>query len=125
MKIENFSDLRYTKDMLKPRPWGYYKVLDKGEGYQVKHIFVIAGKRLSYQSHLHRSEHWYIVHGNAKITIEGKEQTLHPGSYLSISPTVKHRIEALDEDVLFIEIQTGTYFGEDDIERFDDDYGRV
>lgn len=110
--------------MLKMRPWGYYKVLDKGEGYQVKHIFVVEGKRLSYQSHKQRNEHWFIVHGIAKVTIEGKEEIYKPGSYLSISANTKHRIEALEKDVLFIEIQTGTYFGEDDIERFEDDYGR-
>lgn len=117
--------MRYTKDMIKPRPWGYYRILDKGKDYQVKHIFVMAGKRLSYQSHEYRNEHWFIVNGSAKVTVEGKERILKPGSYLSISAKTKHRIEALDEDVLFIEIQTGSYFGEDDIERFDDDYGRV
>jgi mannose-6-phosphate isomerase-like protein (cupin superfamily) len=106
------------------RPWGLYEILREKKDHKVKYIYVSSGQRLSYQKHKFRNEHWFIVSGNPIVTINGKKQTLHPGSYLSISAETLHRIEAQDEPVEFIEIQTGTYFGEDDIERIEDDYGR-
>jgi mannose-6-phosphate isomerase len=108
------------------RPWGNYTVLDSGEGFKVKRIEVLPGKRLSYQSHQRRSEHWHVVAGTANVTLDGEEITVAAGAAIDIPVTAKHRVEnPADEKLIFIEIQTGDYFGEDDIERFDDDFGRV
>jgi mannose-6-phosphate isomerase len=110
--------------MKESRPWGYYQILNEEHNHKTKYIYVESGKRLSYQKHKHRNEHWFIVSGTAKVTVNGKESILNAGSYLSIAAGVLHRIESLDQSVEFIEVQTGTYFGEDDIERVEDDFGR-
>lgn len=108
------------------RPWGSFTVLDEAPGYKVKRIEVLPEKRLSYQRHEHRSEHWMIVAGTAKVTLDGREIFLERGQTVDIPAGSAHRIEnAGDVLMVFIEIQTGTYFGEDDIERLQDDYGRV
>ena len=111
--------------MIHTRPWGYYNILSKTDNYQSKYIYVEAGKRLSYQTHEKRAEHWFIISGSPSITINGKVKTLNPGDSIDIKAGDAHRIEALDTPVEFIEVQTGTYFGEDDIVRLDDDYGRI
>lgn len=107
------------------RPWGSYEVLHEGSAHKVKCIWVKSGKRLSYQRHEKRAEHWLIVSGDAEVTIDGKVSRLSPGASIDIGIGVLHRIHNVGEtDVVFIEVQTGTYFGEDDIERIEDDFGR-
>ena len=108
------------------RQWGFYEVLSDSETHKVKRITVYPGKRLSLQRHKKRAEHWYIVHGDAIITLNNDDLTLKAGDSVNIKINDIHRIEnAGKKDVVFIEVQTGTYFGEDDIERLEDDYGRV
>lgn len=107
------------------RPWGSFTVLDEGEGFKVKRIEVLPSKRLSYQRHAHRSEHWFVVSGIAKVTLNDEEILLKSKETVDIPVGAKHRVENKEEDLLiFIEIQTGDYLGEDDIERFEDDFGR-
>ncbi len=109
------------------RPWGNFTILDEGNGYKVKRIEVLPGKRLSYQKHARRSEHWFVVAGTAKLTLDGNETILSANESVDISVGTAHRVENPDESILltFIETQTGDYFGEDDIVRLEDDFGRV
>ncbi|MGI9035647.1 MAG: phosphomannose isomerase type II C-terminal cupin domain [Pyrinomonadaceae bacterium] len=108
------------------RPWGNYTVLDEGANYKVKRIEVLPKKRLSYQSHRRRAEHWFVVRGTAKVTLNDLEIPVKSGESIDIPRGAKHRVENSDDELLiFIETQTGDYFGEDDIERFDDDFGRT
>lgn len=108
------------------RPWGSFTVLDEAEGYKVKRIEVLPGKRLSYQKHAQRAEHWYIVQGTAKVTLDGKEIMLKADQYVDIPIGAAHRIENPGEEkVIFIEVQRGNYLGEDDIVRLQDDFGRI
>ena len=108
------------------RPWGSFTVLEEREAYKVKRIEVLPGKRLSYQKHEKRSEHWMIVQGQAVVTLEGKEIPLNPGQTVDIPQRAAHRIFNPGQDLLvFIEIQMGEYFGEDDIIRLEDDFGRL
>lgn len=107
------------------RPWGAYKVLHTDELSQVKEITVKPGARLSYQTHKKRAEHWFITQGPALVTIDGVTKTIQTGESIDIGVGVAHRIAATDlVGVRFIEVQTGTYFGEDDIVRLEDDFGR-
>jgi mannose-6-phosphate isomerase-like protein (cupin superfamily) len=107
------------------RPWGGYEAIESGPGYQVKRIFVSPGKRLSYQSHKQRAEAWTIVAGKAKMTLDDKDWEMSVGDNVVIPIGAKHRIEnSGEEQVIFIEVQTGDYLGEDDIERYEDDFGR-
>ena len=108
------------------RPWGFYTVLDDASHHKVKRIEVRAGRRLSYQRHARRAEHWFIVSGTAEITLDGTSFRRGPGTAIDIPTGAAHRIANLAQDALiFIEIQHGDYFGEDDIERLEDDFGRV
>lgn len=109
------------------RPWGSYTVLDEGENYKVKTIEVLPGKRLSYQRHSHRAEHWFVVRGTAKVTLNDKEFLVTAGQSVDIRKGDAHRVENPDSSdlLVFVETQTGDYFGEDDIERIEDDFGRV
>jgi len=108
------------------RPWGTFSVLDEGENYKVKRIEVLPGKRLSYQRHSRRAEHWYVVRGTAKVTLNGVEILVPSGQAIDIAREDAHRVENPDasELLVFIETQTGDYFGEDDIVRLEDDFGR-
>ena len=107
------------------RPWGRYEVLQESDAHKVKCIWVYPGKRLSYQRHEKRAEHWFIISGSALVTHNGVESTMRAGDSADIEVRDLHRIENIGEvDVIFIEVQTGTYFGEDDIERVEDDFGR-
>ena len=107
------------------RPWGRYEVLQEGATYKVKSIHVNPGKRLSYQRHQKRSEHWYVTDGSGEVTLDGKVQVVSRGSILEIPQGMLHRIRNTgDRELIFIEVQTGSYFGEDDIERVEDDFGR-
>lgn len=109
------------------RPWGSFTVLDEGEGFKVKRIEVLTNKRLSYQKHARRSEHWFVVSGTAKVTLDGKEFLVKNGEAIDIAVGTAHRVENPDAEELlvFIETQTGDYFGEDDIVRLEDDFGRI
>ena len=111
------------------RPWGNYTVLsDDAPDHKVKRLVVHPGKRLSYQRHSKRVEHWFIVAGTAVVTLDGTDITLHAGQSIDIPLEGAHRIAnpATDgTDLVFIEVQHGTYFGEDDIVRLEDDFGRV
>jgi mannose-6-phosphate isomerase-like protein (cupin superfamily) len=107
------------------RPWGFYVILHTEQRVQVKRLHVESGSRLSKQSHKHRAEHWYITQGYAKVELGDQELHLGPGDYVSIGVGEVHRVEAeSEEDLVFIEIQTGEYLGEDDIIRYEDDWNR-
>jgi mannose-6-phosphate isomerase len=109
------------------RPWGTYAVLsDDAPDHKVKRIVVRPGKRLSYQRHAKRAEHWFFVSGEAQVTLNGSVTTLSPGQAIDIPTGAAHRV-ANDgaADLVFIEVQRGTYFGEDDIVRLEDDFGRA
>lgn len=107
------------------RPWGQYWVLEDAPTHKVKRIEVKPGGRLSYQYHFKRSEVWTIVQGVGRITLDGEMKDYTVGEVVQISQGVKHRIEnTTEEPCVFVEVQHGTYFGEDDIVRLEDDYGR-
>lgn len=109
------------------RPWGSFTILDEAETFKVKRIEVLPGKRLSYQRHAKRTEHWFVVQGIAKVTLNGLEIPVKTGGAIDIPAGSAHRVENPDdaELLVFIETQTGSYFGEDDIERLEDDFGRT
>ena len=107
-------------------PWGYYQVLSDEPDHKVKRIVVAPGGSLSLQRHSRRSEHWYAVAGKGVATIDGGVFPLSGGQAIDIPQGAKHRLENNStSDLVIIEVQTGTYFGEDDIERLEDKYGRV
>jgi len=108
------------------RPWGYYQVLSDEPDHKVKRIVVYPGQRLSLQRHRLRMEHWHIVQGYAVVTINREELPVCAGQSVDIPQGTWHRImNSGEENVVFIEVQRGDYFGEDDIERLEDDYGRA
>src|SRR5687768_36569 len=108
------------------RPWGSYTVLEEGRTFKVKRIEVLPGKRLSYQKHAQRAEHWVVVEGTAKVTLDGRDVTVRTGEAIDIPIGSAHRVENPgEEDLIFIEVQRGTYLGEDDIVRLEDDFGRA
>ena len=108
------------------RPWGTFTVLDEGENFKVKRIEVRPGKRLSYQKHAQRAEHWFVVQGTARVTLDDREITVAAGEAIDIAVGSAHRIENPGEELLvFVEVQRGTYLGEDDIVRLQDDFGRT
>jgi mannose-6-phosphate isomerase len=108
------------------RPWGSYTVLsDEAADHKVKRLVVHPGRRLSYQRHSKRAEHWFMVTGTAEVTLDGVVTTLGAGQAIDIPLEGAHRIANVgDTDLVFIEVQHGTYFGEDDIVRLEDDFGR-
>lgn len=107
------------------RPWGTYFVLADEPHYKLKRIVVNPGAKLSYQFHHHRQEFWTIIEGSAVVILDEKEIHLSYGNSIFIPLGAKHRIMNLtDKPVVFIEVQTGTYFGEDDIVRLEDEYER-
>jgi glycosyltransferase involved in cell wall biosynthesis/quercetin dioxygenase-like cupin family protein len=136
---ERFSKARMVEDYLKVyaqvldetkredhRPWGYYEVLSDLSDHKVKRIVVYPGKRLSLQRHLHRCEHWTIVEGAALVTRDSEEMYLKAGESVDIPLGAIHRVFNPGlESLVFIEIQMGDYFGENDIERLEDDFGRI
>ncbi len=108
------------------RPWGYYESIDAGDGFQVKRLMIKPGARLSLQRHRHRAEHWVVVSGEAKVTRETEEMHLSANQSTFIPTGAKHRLENPGVAPLYvIEVQSGAYLGEDDIERFADDYRRT
>ncbi|HLN98226.1 MAG TPA: phosphomannose isomerase type II C-terminal cupin domain [Pyrinomonadaceae bacterium] len=108
------------------RPWGTFTVLDEVDGFKVKRIEVWPGKRLSYQKHAQRAEHWFVVQGTARVTLDDVVTIVSAGQAVDIPIGAAHRVEnAGDETLVFIEVQRGRYLGEDDIVRLQDDFGRV
>jgi mannose-6-phosphate isomerase len=117
------QQINETKDH---RPWGYFEVLSDEQSHKVKRIVIYPGKRLSLQLHRKRSEHWYILNGEARIILNDRTLKVHEGESVDIQQEELHRIENTgSNDLIFIEIQRGDYFGEDDIERIEDDFGRI
>ena len=108
------------------RPWGWYIHVKEDKGnFKIKHICVLPGKRLSLQSHYKRSEHWVVVKGNAKVTVGKDELLLHKNQSVFIPKETLHRMENVgEENVEFVETQIGEYLEEDDIVRYEDDFGR-
>ena len=108
------------------RPWGTFTVLDEADGFKVKRIEVLPGKRLSYQKHAQRAEHWFVVEGTAKVTLDGAEIIVERGHAIDIPKGAAHRVEnPSNTNLIFIEVQRGVYLGEDDIVRLEDDFGRA
>ena len=108
------------------RPWGTFTVLDEAPGFKVKRIEVLPGKRLSYQKHAQRAEHWVVVQGTAKVTLDDRDVIVEAGEAIDIAVGAAHRVENPGTQTLvFIEVQRGGYLGEDDIVRLQDDFGRV
>jgi len=116
------GELEYSE-----RPWGNYTVLsDDASDHKVKRLVVHPGKRLSYQRHAKRAEHWFIVAGTATVTLDGVVHLVPAGESIDIPLESAHRVgNEGDTDVVLIEVQRGSYFGEDDIVRLEDDFGRV
>jgi mannose-6-phosphate isomerase len=115
-----------TSPQFDRRPWGTFIVLDEGENFKVKRIEVLPGKRLSYQKHSKRAEHWVVVQGTANVTLDDREIIVSTGEAIDIATGSAHRVENPGTDMLvFIEVQRGSYLGEDDIVRLQDDFGRA
>jgi len=107
------------------RPWGSFDVIDRGERFQVKRITVKPGAKLSLQSHHHRSEHWIVVEGTAKVTVDDEVRLVSENESVYIPLGAVHRMENLGKlPMVLIEVQTGVYLGEDDIVRYEDVYAR-
>ncbi len=107
------------------RPWGSFTTLEEGMGYKIKRIEVNPGHRLSLQMHHHRSEHWIVVSGTAKVTCGGQEMILGSNQSTYVPQCTTHRLENPGViNLVLIEVQNGQYLGEDDIIRFSDDYAR-
>jgi len=107
-------------------PWGSFEVLSEAPGHKVKRITVEPGGCLSLQLHHQRSEHWFVVAGSGVVTLEEKQKTLNTGDAIDIPRMARHRIRNdSDTRLVFIEVQTGNYCGDDDIERLEDRYGRI
>lgn len=114
-----------TSPLFDRRPWGTFTVLDEGDNYKVKRIEVLPGKRLSYQKHSQRAEHWMVVGGTARVTLNDRDIIVNTGETVDIAIGDAHRVENPGaEPLVFIEIQRGVYLGEDDIVRLQDDFGR-
>ena len=109
------------------RPWGTYEIITKGNGFQVKRLIINPDSRLSLQWHRHRDETWVIVRGVAEIEVDKNKKNLGRGENIFVARTITHRIKNISvvEPLEIIEVQTGDYLGEDDIERLEDDYGRI
>jgi len=124
--IEAKSEESINSPLYEERPWGSYTVIKDEPLFKLKSIRVKPGQRLSYQSHKQRSETWTVVRGLAEVTLNDKPLRLEKGQSVSILAGDKHRMKNIgDTDMEFIEVQTGSYFGEDDIVRYEDDFGRA
>jgi mannose-1-phosphate guanylyltransferase/mannose-6-phosphate isomerase len=108
------------------RPWGSFQILSEAEDYKSKLITVNPGEQLSYQSHTKRAEHWIVISGQAEVVLDDEVIKLKGGEHIFIPQGAKHRMRNPGKiPMQFVEVQTGTYFGEDDIKRFQDNYNRV
>ena len=125
-KLKDNNDPRADIHLTTYRPWGSYTILEEGPFYKLKRITVLPNKKLSYQFHLHRSEHWIVVKGTAKVTVENEEYFVRSGESTFVKSGYKHRLENMGKVLLeVIEVQFGEYLEEDDIVRFEDDFGRI
>ncbi|WP_400209218.1 phosphomannose isomerase type II C-terminal cupin domain [Methanomethylophilus alvi] len=108
------------------RPWGYYKTMVLNDTFQSKVIYILPEQRLSLQSHEHREEYWIIISGNGRVQLGESTHPVNPGDMFFIPKGCKHSIsnESTEEIMVFSEVQLGDYFGEDDIKRYSDIYGR-
>jgi mannose-6-phosphate isomerase len=123
--MSNERDDRQNNPLYDERPWGSFTVLDEGVGYKVKRIEVLPGKRLSYQKHRYRAEHWMTVQGTAKVTLDDVDHIIERGEKIDIPLGAAHRVaNPGEEKLIFIEVQQGDYLGEDYIIRLQDDFGR-
>ena len=108
------------------RPWGHYIVTDQGNRYKVKSIHVNPGASLSLQKHYHRAEHWVVVEGTAKVEVDGEETLIYENQSTYIPLGAVHRLSNPGRVPLrIVEVSSGAYLGEDDIERYEDNYGRI
>jgi mannose-6-phosphate isomerase len=108
------------------RPWGEYTVLEDAPTFKVKRIEVRPGKRLSLQMHQRRSEHWFVVQGSGQVVLDERTVEVAAGASVDIPAGTAHRVTNTGPaDLIFVEVQHGTYFGEDDIIRLQDDFGRA
>ena len=124
LKAEHHPEATQHRRMY--RPWGYYHSIDQGERYQVKRIVVRPGGRLSLQKHYHRAEHWIVVRGAAEVTLNGAVQLVHENQSIYLPIGSDHRLANPGKiDLELIEVQTGSYLGEDDIVRIEDAYSRT
>ena len=115
-----------TEHVITHRPWGFFENISSNKNHKIKKLTVKPGKKLSLQSHSKRSEHWVVISGIATVTKNDKEFTLNKNESTFIPVNVKHRlVNTAKVPLIIIEVQTGKYFGEDDIKRFDDIYGRI
>ena len=111
--------------MKEERPWGWYDVIDDGDRYKVKSIEVKPGEKLSLQKHFHRAEHWVVVTGTAAVEVDGSRTLIHENLSTYIPMGSKHRLSNPGRIPLrIVEVQSGAYLEEDDIERYEDNYGR-
>jgi mannose-1-phosphate guanylyltransferase/mannose-6-phosphate isomerase len=123
LKTENRTEALHHKRSL--RPWGYYQSVDHGARYQVKRIVVKPGQRLSLQKHFHRAEHWIVVKGTAEVTRDNEVVLVHENESIYMPIGCVHRMANPGRiDLELIEVQTGSYLGEDDIIRIEDIYNR-
>ena len=128
MLSENrLSENRLSENRLSEnRPWGFFEILNESANYKLNKIVVNPNKKLSLQSHQKRAEHWICLSGKGKAQINNNFIDLKPDINVFININDKHRlINDSNEDLIIIELQTGSYFGEDDIIRYEDDYGRI
>jgi mannose-1-phosphate guanylyltransferase/mannose-6-phosphate isomerase len=127
--VENLERHRRTEHVSHSRvyrPWGYYESVDAGSRFQVKRLMVKPGEALSLQLHRRRAEHWVVVSGSARVTRGEEVFTLRENESTFIPPSTRHRLENPGTEPLFlVEVQSGEYLGEDDIERFEDRYNRT
>ena len=126
--MTNFSKVHIMElsDLTDHRPWGYFIILSDEPDHKVKRIVVYPGKRLSLQRHGHRSEHWFVISGEILATVGNDVIHLQAGESIDIPLGAVHRLENPGTvEAIFVEIQRGDYFGEDDIERLEDDFGRA
>ena len=107
------------------RPWGWFEILARGDGYQVKRLCIRAGERISLQRHRWRSEHWVVVAGSGLLECNGQHLSGTPGTSMLIPTGAVHRASATGADLLIVEVQRGEQLREDDIERLADDYRRT
>lgn len=108
------------------RPWGWYETVSEVPGNKIKRLGVLPGQKLSLQKHHHRSEHWVVVLGTAEVTVGERVLTMRTGEHIDIALGEVHRLANRTSDMVeVVEVQFGTYLGEDDIVRLQDDYGRI
>ncbi len=129
MLVESMREARLPQaheHIFEIRPWGRFEILSDRPDHKVKRLIVEPGQQLSYQLHLKRNEHWSIISGEAEVVMEGHVKHYRAGEQLLVSQGSKHRLRNAGRvPLVVIEVQTGSYFGEDDITRFEDDYKRV